>query len=91
MAQIAQQDHLYVEIADMSNPTNDELALLAEKFKAGTILDVVLKSVISSELGSGVGYLRITGATVAETEGTRIYSFSVPGFDETYVYTETIE
>ena len=42
MPQIAQQDHLYIQIADISELSADELALLKEKFQNGTIADVIL-------------------------------------------------
>ena len=43
MSQIAQQDHLYVEVGNVEQLTTEEKALLKEKAKNGTLLDVVLK------------------------------------------------
>ncbi len=42
MPQIAQQDHLYIQVADISDLSAAELALLKEKFQNGTIADVIL-------------------------------------------------
>lgn len=42
MAQIANQDHLYVQIEVLTAMSADEKALLKQKGKEGTLLDVVL-------------------------------------------------
>ena len=48
MAQIAQQDHLYVDIADISSLTTAEKKVLWNKHLNRNLLDVVLRWTASS-------------------------------------------
>ena len=41
--QIAQQDYLVVEVANMTNLSEDERSILAEKYKNGILADVLLR------------------------------------------------
>lgn len=42
MSQIAQQDHLYIEVADLSNLTDAEVAQLLSARKRNVLDDVIL-------------------------------------------------
>ena len=56
MSQIAQQDHLYFQVGDFSNLTDEEKAGLKEKVQNGTIADVILTD--GSEYGKIIAYSR---------------------------------
>lgn len=43
MAQIAQQDHLYIEVANLTAPTDAEKAQIRKAYLRGTALDIILK------------------------------------------------
>lgn len=42
MSQIAQQDHLYVNVQNVEELTDGDKAVILEKYKNGTLADVIL-------------------------------------------------
>lgn len=42
MSQIAQQDHLYIEVADLNNVTDAETAQILSAYKRNVLDDVIL-------------------------------------------------
>ena len=84
MAQIAQQDHLYIEVETLGTFTEDQKDALVAKFKAGTILDVVQRS--------AAGVSKCIAASYADVSTTRTYTFVFGGSSlQTVTATETIE
>lgn len=84
MSQIAQQDHLYFEVSTLGTFTDDQKKALVEKFKAGTILDVVQRS--------SVGVSKCISASYADVSTTRTYTFVFGGASlQSVTVEETIE
>lgn len=81
MSQVAQQDHLYIEVGVFTNLTDAEKQLLVEKYNAGVILDVVLRN--------STGVSKCIGAQVVEMSGTRVYSFKF-GMNPDYTVTVNV-
>ena len=76
MAQIAQQDHLFI---DASGVTDALKAKLIECYKAGTILDVVLRGAAtgdgkSSSTGVGKSISKCISAGYKDAGTTRTYT-----------------
>ena len=71
MAQIAQQDHLFIEFSTLETFTDAQKAKLVECYKAGTILDVVLRA--------ATGFSKCISATYHDTGTTRTYAFVFGG------------
>lgn len=83
MSQIAQQDHLYIEVTTLGTFTDDQKKALVEKFKAGTILDVVQRS--------AAGVSKCIAASFADVSTTRTYTFVFGGSSlQTVTAEETI-
>lgn len=84
MSQIAQQDNLYFEVLTLGTFTDDQKKALVEKFKAGTILDVVQRS--------SVGVSKCISASYADVSTTRTYTFVFGGASlQSVTVEETIE
>lgn len=84
MSQIAQQDHLYFEVSTLGTFTDDQKKALVEKFKAGTILDVVQRS--------SVGVSKCISSSYADVSTTRTYTFVFGGASlQSVTVEETIE
>lgn len=84
MSQIAQQDHLYFEVSTLGTFTDDQKKALVEKFKAGTILDVVQRS--------SAGVSKCISASYADVSTTRTYTFVFGGASlQSVTVEETIE
>ena len=71
MAQIAQQDNLFIEVSALGTFTDDQKKKLIECFKAGTILDVVQRS--------AAGISKCISASYADVSTTRTYTFVFGG------------
>ena len=71
MAQQAQQDPLYIDVTTLGTFTDDQKKALIEKFKMGTILDVVQRSAL--------GISRCISASHATVGTTRTYTFVFGG------------
>ena len=71
MAQIAQQDNLFIEVSALGTFTDDQKAKLIQCFKAGTILDVVQRS--------AAGVSKCVSASFADVSTTRTYTFVFGG------------
>ena len=71
MAQIAQQDNLFIDITTLGTFTDDQKKKLVECFKAGTILDVVQRS--------AAGVSKCISASYADVSTTRTYTFVFGG------------
>lgn len=83
MAQIAQQDHLYIEVSELGTFTDAQKEKLVECHKAGTILDVVQRS--------ATGVSKCISASYADADTTRTYTFVFGGSSlQTVTATETI-
>ena len=83
MAQIAQQDNLYFDVTTLGTFTEDQKKALIEKYKAGTILDVVQRS--------AVGVSKCISASYADVSTTRTYTFVFGGASlQSVTATETI-
>lgn len=83
MAQIAQQDNLFIEVSALGTFTDAQTAKLVACFKAGTILDVVQKS--------AAGVSKCIAASYADVSTTRTYTFVFGGASlQTVTATETI-
>ena len=83
MSQVAQQDHLFIEVSTLGTFTEDQKKELVAKFKAGTILDVVQRST--------VGVSKCIAASYADVSTTRTYTFVFGGASlQTVTATETI-
>lgn len=83
MPQIAQQDNLYFEVTTLGTFTEAQQKALIEKFKAGTILDVVQRS--------AAGVSKCISASYADVSTTRTYTFVFGGASlQTVTATETI-
>lgn len=83
MAQIAQQDHLFIEVSTLGTFTDDQKKKLVECFKAGTILDVVQRS--------AAGVSKCISASFADVSTTRTYTFVFGGASlQSVTATETI-
>lgn len=84
MSQIAQQDNLYFEVSTLGTFTDDQKKALVEKFKAGTILDVVQRS--------SAGVSKCISASYADVSTTRTYTFVFGGASlQSVTVEETIE
>lgn len=84
MAQIAQQDHLYIEGETLGTFSEADGLELIKKFKAGTILDVVQRT------ANGVS--KCVAASFADEGTTRTYTFVFGGESlVTVTATEEIE
>ena len=84
MAQIAQQDNLFFEVSALGTFTAEQKTALIEKFKAGTILDVVQRS--------AAGVSKCISASFADVSTTRTYTFVFGGASlQSVTATETIE
>lgn len=68
MAQIAQQDHLFIEVSALGTFTDAQKAKLVECYKAGTILDVVQRA--------ATGVSKCISASHAYASTTRTYTFT---------------
>lgn len=72
MAQIAQQDHLYIEVETLGTFTSEQKEKLIACYKAGTILDVVQRSAagvskcIAASVSSGT-YTFVFGGSSLQT------------------------
>lgn len=64
MSQIAQQDHLYVPIVDLEEPTQEEKEELLRKVKNGTILDTVLVEASSGHQLKILGFRHTSDSVV---------------------------
>lgn len=83
MSQTAQTDPLYIEVETLGTFTNDQKKALIEKYKLGTILDVVQRS--------AVGESRCIAASYADVSTTRTYTFVFAGASlQTVTAEETI-
>ncbi len=83
MAQIAQQDNLFIDVTTLGTFTEDQKKKLVECFKAGTILDVVQSS--------AAGVSKCISASYADVSTTRTYTFVFGGASlQTVTATETI-
>ena len=83
MAQMAQQDPLYIEVSTLGTFTEDQKKKLVECFKLNTILDVVQRS--------AAGVSRCIAASFADVSTTRTYTFVFGGASlQTVTATETI-
>lgn len=83
MAQIAQQDNLFIEVSALGTFTDAQKAKLVACFKAGTILDVVQKA--------AAGVSKCIAASYADVSTTRTYTFVFGGSSlQTVTATETI-
>lgn len=83
MAQMAQQDPLYIEVETLGTFTADQKQKLIDCFKVGTILDVVQRSV--------AGVSRCIAASFADVSTTRTYTFVFGGASlQSVTATETI-
>ena len=71
MAQIAQQDNLFIDVTTLGTFTDDQKKKLVECFKAGTILDVVQRS--------AAGVSKCISASFADVGTTRTYTFVFGG------------
>jgi hypothetical protein len=71
MAQIAQQDNLFIDVTTLGTFTDDQKKKLVECFKAGTILDVVQRS--------AAGVSKCISASFADVSTTRTYTFVFGG------------
>ena len=71
MAQIAQQDNLFIDVTALGTFTNDQKKKLIECHKGGTILDVVQRS--------AVGVSKCISASYADVSTTRTYTFVFGG------------
>ena len=83
MAQIANQDYLYFEVSTLGTFTDAQKLALVQKFKEGTILDVVQRS--------AVGVSKCISASYADVSTTRTYTFVFGGSSlQTVTQEETI-
>lgn len=83
MAQMAQQEPLYIEVSALGTFTDDQKAKLVECYKLGTILDVVQRA--------AAGVSRCIAASYADVSTTRTYTFVFGGATlQTVTATETI-
>lgn len=83
MAQMAQQDPLYIEVSALGTLTDDQKAKLVECYKAKTILDVVQRD--------ATGVSRCIAASYADGSSTRTYTFVFGGATlQTVTATEAI-
>ncbi len=83
MAQIAQQDNLFIDVTTLGTFTDDQKKKLVECFKAGTILDVVQRS--------AAGVSKCISASFADVSTTRTYTFVFGGASlQTVTAQETI-
>ena len=83
MAQMAQQDPLYIEVSTLGTFTEDQKKKLVECYKAKTILDVVQRA--------AAGVSRCIAASYADVSTTRTYTFVFGGASlQTVTATETI-
>ena len=71
MAQIAQQDNLFIDVTTLGTFTDYQKKKLVECFKAGTILDVVQRS--------AAGVSKCISASFADVSTTRTYTFVFGG------------
>ena len=71
MAQIAQQDNLFIDVTTLGTFTDDQKKKLIECYKGGTILDVVQRS--------AVGVSKCISASYADVSTTRTYTFVFGG------------
>lgn len=71
MAQIAQQDNLFIDVTTLGTFTDDQKKKLVDCFKAGTILDVVQRS--------AAGVSKCISASFADVSTTRTYTFVFGG------------
>lgn len=83
MAQMAQQEPLYIEVSALGTFTDDQKAKLVECYKLGTILDVVQRA--------AAGVSRCIAASYADVSTTRTYTFVFGGASlQTVTAEETI-
>ena len=83
MAQIAQQDNLFIDVTTLGTFTEDQKKKLVECYKGGTILDVVQRS--------AVGVSKCISASYADVSTTRTYTFVFGGASlQSVTATETI-
>ena len=83
MAQMAQQEPLYIEVSALGTFTDEQKAKLVECYKAKTILDVVQRA--------ATGVSRCIAASYADESTTRTYTFVFGGATlQTVTATETI-
>ena len=83
MAQIAQQDNLFIDVTALGTFTEDQQKKLIECYKGGTILDVVQRS--------AAGVSKCIAASFADVSTTRTYTFVFGGSSlQTVTATETI-
>lgn len=83
MAQMAQQEPLYIEVSALGTFTDDQKAKLVECYKLGTILDVVQRA--------AAGAFRCIAASYADVSTTRTYTFVFGGASlQTVTAEETI-
>lgn len=83
MAQMAQQEPLYIEVETLGTFTDDQKKKLVEAFKLGTILDVVQRSPL--------GVSRCISASHATVSTTKTYTFVFGGATlQTVTATETV-
>lgn len=71
MAQMAQQEPLYIDVETLGTFTDDQKKKLIEAFKLGTILDVVQRSPL--------GVSRCISASHATVTTTKTYTFVFGG------------
>lgn len=77
MAQIAQQDHLFIEVSTLETFTDAQKAKLIECYKAGTILDVVLRAAtgVGKSISIGKSISKCISAGYKDVGTTRTYAF----------------
>lgn len=84
MPRAAQEDYIVIEVSALGTFTDDQKKTLVEKFKLGTILDVVQKS--------ATGISACVAASYADVSTTRTYTFVFGGSSlQTVTVEETIE
>lgn len=83
MAQMAQQEPLYIDVETLGTFTDDQKKKLIEAFKLGTILDVVQRSPL--------GVSRCISASHATVSTTKTYTFVFGGATlQSVTATETV-
>ena len=77
MAQIAQQDHLFIDLPASGDFTDALKAKLIECYKAGTILDVVLRAAtgVGKSISIGKSISKCISASYEDESTTRTYAF----------------
>ena len=84
MPRAAQEDYIFIDVTTLGTFTDDQKKVLVEKFKLGTILDVVQRA--------AAGMSRCISASYADVSTTRTYTFVFGGASlQSVTAEETIE